>query len=137
MIWRGLWIGTVTGLLLGWYLWIIEQLTGKRVYTLLMNVDFIPKFRQIEVPFLLEWVFHLIISWGITLIIVVYLRRIGNVTEKRIWVLIGVLVGMATLSYFPLTILALTETPAVTDIIAFSYWFIGHIMYAILLKKLI
>lgn len=68
MIRWGLFIGTTSGIVLGLYMWFIEKITGDKVYTLLMNVDFIPWFGSIDWPVLMEWFFHMIISWVIGLV---------------------------------------------------------------------
>lgn len=132
---EGIIIGTVAGAALGIFLWVIEKFTREMVYTLLMNVDFIPLLGGVQLPSIMEWLFHLIISWGISMIFVFFVRGGRFATKLRKWLLVLFLATVAGLSYFPLTILAKTETPSFFDFEAIFYWTAGHILFAVLLKK--
>jgi hypothetical protein len=136
MIRWGIWIGTTSGIVLGMYMWYVELVTGKKIYTLLMNVDFIPVIGNIEWPIIMEWFFHMVISWAIgVLYAYVFMHRRLRDTNRNRWLLsIGLTAGAAT-TYVPLTILAIKATPSLTDEIAILYWLIGHVLYAITLKK--
>ncbi|WP_390217193.1 hypothetical protein [Halobacillus seohaensis] len=119
---------------MGLYMWIVELTSEKQVYTLLMNVDFIPIIGSIEWPVFIEWMFHMIISWGIGIIFCYIFMKKVTATSKRQWKVAIVLAGFAALTYFPLTLLSVQETPRIADIVAISYWLIGHMLYAIVLK---
>lgn len=135
MIRWGLFIGTTSGLVLGLYMWFVEQVTGKRIYTLLMNVDFIPILGEIDWPIFMEWLFHLIISWIIGILFAyAFTYQLKNTNRSR-WLSASILSGIAAITYVPLTILAIKETPALTDGVAIFYWLMGHVLYAITLKK--
>ncbi|MGP4077231.1 hypothetical protein [Halobacillus sp. K22] len=134
MIRWGFWIGTTSGLVLGFYMWLVELVTGEKVYTLLMNVDFIPVIGSIEWPVVIEWLFHLIISWIIGVLYVYAFRRVLKDTSRNRWSLALILSAFAATSYVPLTLLAIKETPALTDGAAIFYWLIGHVLYAVVLK---
>ncbi|SFG00399.1 hypothetical protein SAMN05216353_11816 [Halobacillus alkaliphilus] len=134
MIRWGFWIGTTSGLVLGFYMWLVELVTGEKVYTLLMNVDFIPVIGSIEWPVAIEWLFHLIISWIIGVLYVYAFRRVLKDTKGNRWSLALILSAFAATSYVPLTLLAIKETPALTDGAAILYWLIGHVLYAVVLK---
>ncbi|WP_173916969.1 hypothetical protein [Halobacillus sp. Marseille-Q1614] len=131
---KGFWIGTASGLALGFYMWIIESLTEIKIYTLLMNVDFIPVIGDIDWPVFIEWLFHMIISWGIGIFYCFLLRNRQTNTVRLQWMAAYVLSAIAASTYFPLTILAIKETPSVTNIAAISFWLAGHILYATILK---
>lgn len=136
MIKKGLWLGTATGFILGFVLWIFEYGTGKKVYTLLLNVDFIPVMGDIDWPIYMEWFFHLLIAWSIA---IVYLAWIKYQTDGRAasrWATALVLTAFAALTYFPLTDLAIKETPAFDDLTAISYWLVGHLAFGVSLVKL-
>ena len=45
---KGLWIGFWSGLILGLLLKWIQSVTGEQVYTLLLNVDFIPLIGDVQ-----------------------------------------------------------------------------------------
>ncbi|MDL4842893.1 hypothetical protein [Aquibacillus rhizosphaerae] len=131
MAFKSLFAGTVAGLILAIFLFVIEWITGNRVYTLLMNVDFVIN----DIPLILEWLLHMTISWGISLIFVVLIRMKTYPSIKIQWSIVCILSGLASLSYFPLTIIAKKETPSVLDMEAIFYWLIGHILYAIIFMK--
>ncbi|WP_226037680.1 hypothetical protein [Aquibacillus saliphilus] len=127
--------GTLSALGLGIFLWFMEELTGKKVYTLLLNVDFIPIIGNDSLPLMIEWFFHIVISWGITMIIVLLLHTQPNPTNSFYFAVVFVLTSIACLSYIPLTLVSVKETPNLFDFQAILYWIIGHILYAIILKK--
>ncbi|GGC74407.1 hypothetical protein GCM10007216_01260 [Thalassobacillus devorans] len=131
---NGLWVGTTAGLAIGIFLWIVEKATGIKVYTLLMNVDFIPWIGKIAWPFYVEWLFHLIISWGIGMIFVYLLRNSMIDSHSHQWSLALTLATLAGLTYFPLTALAIKETPAIDSISAIFFWSAGHGLYAVVMK---
>ncbi|WP_186576665.1 hypothetical protein [Aquibacillus kalidii] len=122
--------GTLSGILLGMYLGFFEWFSGKKVYTLLLNVDFIPYIGNS--PDFLLWLYHLIISWGICLLFVVLIsvRKLAGIYKFLLAITIS---GVAMLSYFPLTLLALRPTPTVYDIESIIYWVSGHFLYGCLL----
>ncbi|MBA2174512.1 hypothetical protein H0266_06275 [Halobacillus locisalis] len=135
MIRWGLWIGTLSGIVLGLYMWFVEMATGKKIYTLLMNVDFIPVIGGIDWPVYMEWLFHMIISWIIGVLYVYVLKNWISDTRRNQWRLAIFLTAGASTTYVPLTLLAIKETPALTDGVAIIYWLVGHVLYAITLKK--
>ncbi len=136
MIKKGLWLGCATGTILGIVLWIVETTTGEKVYTLLMNIDFVPTLGDVAWPEWMEWVFHLLIACAIA---IVYLAWIAFQTEGETsarWATSLLLSVMAAITYFPLTDLAVKETPAIDDVSAILYWFLSHFIYAASLVKL-
>lgn len=133
MIKRALWLGTVTAFLLASVLWLIEKLTGSKVYTLLLNVDFIPVIGSIDWPIWMEWFFHIIIAW---IIAYLYVRITKDKSNKVKWLTSIVLTSGAVMTYFPLTYLAIKETPGLFDVAAIFYWVVGHACFATALVKL-
>lgn len=125
--------GTISGTGLALFLWIIEQLFDYRVFTLLLNVDFIPVVGGINWPVVVEFLFHLFISWVIAAGYSIYLY-IKPRTNFQEWTTVLILSIGAGLSYFPLSELAIKSVPSITDFRAAMYWFIGHLLYAVLLK---
>ncbi|WP_058308155.1 hypothetical protein [Gracilibacillus massiliensis] len=120
-------IGTIAGFVLGLFLWWMEIMTGEKVYTLLLNVDFI--FQEIALPLWIEWLFHLIISWILVYIYLILLPVCKTMVSR--WLVILILSFFAASSYIPLTILAIKETPALTNEIAILIWLIGHFFYGL------
>ncbi|SDJ44263.1 hypothetical protein [Salimicrobium halophilum] len=129
----GTWIGTIAGVALGSFMYAIEKIFGLSVYTLLLNVDFIPGLRHAMGNPALEWLLHLIVSWVIGILFVYVLHHWNKQTSPFRYVLSGILSLGAASTYVPLTILAIQPTPSITDKEAVSYWLIGHGIYAYVL----
>lgn len=122
MLRLGISIGMLSGIILGLCLKWIEWLTGKQVYTLLLNVDFIPIIGPIQWPEWVEFVFHLLIAVVIGIVFVYIVGKLNNMSIRKI-VLCSFLLTLPTIPlYFPLTLLALKPTPAVDDLLAIFYW---------------
>jgi len=125
----GISIGMLSGIILGLCLKWIEWLTGKQVYTLLLNVDFIPIIGPIQWPESVEFVFHLFIAVAIGIVFVYIVGKLNNMSIRKI-VLCSFLLTLPTIPlYFPLTLLALKPTPAVDDAVAIFYWTAGHLVF--------
>ncbi len=125
----GISIGMLSGIILGLCLKWIEWLTGKQVYTLLLNVDFIPIIGPIQWPEWVEFVFHLLIAAAIGIVFVYIVGKLNNMSIRKI-VLCSFLLTLPTIPlYFPLTLLALKPTPAVDDAVAIFYWTAGHLVF--------
>lgn len=136
-----IYIGLMSGILLGLILKFIEHLTGVGVYTLLLNVDFIPIIGTIQWTEPVEFLFHVIISIIIAFIFVklIYYFQLGTSFSKLL--LLSFVLSLPTFGlYFILSELAIKEVPLWNDWIAFTYWSIGHLIYvwvlALLYKKL-
>ncbi|MER2258776.1 MAG: hypothetical protein ABS945_09245 [Priestia megaterium] len=130
MLRLGISIGMLSGIILGLCLKWIEWLTGKQVYTLLLNVDFIPIIGPIQWPEWVEFVFHLLIAAAIGIVFVYIVGKLNNMSIRKI-VLCSFLLTLPTIPlYFPLTLLALKPTPAADDAVAIFYWTAGHLIFA-------
>lgn len=120
--------GFIAGVLLTLYCKFIEQLTSFKVYTLLLNVDYIPLLNQYQFPELVEVSFHIIVS--IVLSICLYLLIIVFKVESRekmiyICLIVCITIGLAL---FPTTALS-DRTPSVTSLPSLFYWLAGHALY--------
>lgn len=128
----------VTGMLAGAglaaFLWIIESVLGEKVFVLLLNVDFIPYVNRVEWSLIMELIFHLIISWVIAALYTCYLEWKHPVNRQKWFLSLALSLG-AGFTYFPLSLLAIREVPSVDNFSAIVYWFMGHTLYAVLLKK--
>ncbi|MCA0987923.1 hypothetical protein [Guptibacillus algicola] len=130
---EGLIAGTISGIILGFLLKGIEASTGILVYTLLLNIDFIPIIGNIEWPETIEFIFHLIISLAIGVVYSIGSYRYFH-KRKVAQVVFSYLLTLPTVFlYFPLTYLAEKPTPPLTDIVAIGYWTLGHAVYAAVL----
>ncbi|MDO6657698.1 hypothetical protein [Anaerobacillus sp. 1_MG-2023] len=129
----GLLAGTISGIALGLILKVIQITTGKLVYTLLLNIDFIPIIGNINWPELIEFVFHLIISLIIGVVFSLGSSRFFS--NKKVYqaIFAYVLTLPTVFLYFPLTYFAIKPTPDLFDLVAIGYWTIGHFIYAAIL----
>ncbi|WP_019416083.1 hypothetical protein [Paenisporosarcina sp. TG20] len=136
-IFKVLYIGVFSGILLGLVLKLIESLTHVRVYTLLLNVDFIPFIGSIMWGETLEFIFHVLISIC-TAFIFVYLAHqfhIGDSNPKLF--LLSFIICLPTFPlYFLLSSLAIKEVPVWNDWSALSYWVLAHLIYVCILPIL-
>ncbi|MDW0109510.1 hypothetical protein [Sporosarcina aquimarina] len=109
----------------------IEFATGKKVYTFLLNVDYIPIIGTIAFPEWIEIVFHLVVSVAVAIgFYVMYrLRPSWKLRAIRICTAVSILIGIAL---FPTTALS-ERTPELTDGIALLYWLIGHALFGAIL----
>ena len=128
MIKKGIWIGSISGIILGLFLKLVEVVTSIKVYTLLLNVDFMPLLGRIIWPEWIEFLFHLVISVIIGIILIVVFSK-TNPSIKGRFIFSFYLTVPTIFLYFPLTIIALKEVPEPTNLIAFTWWVIGHLIY--------
>lgn len=126
-------IGIVSGGIFGLLLKVIEQLTGKRVYTLLLNVDYFPLLKDWELNEVVEFSLHIAVSIVVVWILYVGLKKIGYEYRISLYIWANVLIG--GLLYFTTTFSE--RTPELTDMVAFTYWIGGHIIFGALVGILI
>ncbi len=131
-IWIGFWSGLILGLLLKW----IQSVTGEQVYTLLLNVDFIPIIGNVQWSEVTEFIFHMSISLVIG-VVFVYISKRRNYSFGQL-VIISLLLSVPfPFLFFLLSWLAVeANVPAVTDWGAFLYWVFAHLTYSLLLPIL-
>nr|WP_239534232.1 hypothetical protein [Thalassobacillus pellis] len=120
---------------MGAFLWLSETVTGKKVYTLLLNVDFLPVIGKVEWPVFIEWLFHMVISWAIGILYAWLILYCCLDDHLHKWLLSLGFAALAAATYFPLTLHAEKETSSVHDWTALLLWLAGHVVYAALLKK--
>ena len=131
-IWIGFWSGLILGLLLKW----IQSVTGEQVYTLLLNVDFIPIIGNVQWSEVTEFIFHMSISLIIG-VVFVYISKRRNYSFGQL-VIISLLISVPfPFLFFLLSWLAVeANVPATTDWGAFLYWVFAHLTYSLLLPIL-
>lgn len=131
MILRGALTGFISGSIMGLAVKGLEAVFSKKIYTLLLNVDFIPFIGNRNLPELVEFLFHVIIAVFIGIIFAWLMEK--KASSKTSPYICSLLLTLPTVFlYFPLTILAIKDTPPVDDPISFSLWTVGHILFAIL-----
>ncbi|SFE58396.1 hypothetical protein SAMN05192532_102450 [Alteribacillus iranensis] len=128
----GLWgqvigAGVAAGTALGLFLKAVEQGTGVKVYTLLLNVDYIPVLQHYYFSEFTEFGFHLLVSIGLTAVFAGFLRK-KRPSRERIVPFIVTASTLIGVLYFPVTVLS-EQTPSVTSIQALIPWLIGHSLY--------
>jgi len=114
----------------------IQAVTGEQVYTLLLNVDFIPLIGRVDWSEPVAFAFHLAFSLLIS-VVYVYLAKRRAYTFGQLVLLSFVICIPFFLLYFPLSALAVREdVPALTDAGAIIYWMFAHLTYALALPIL-
>ncbi|MFD2670368.1 hypothetical protein [Marinicrinis sediminis] len=126
-------VGTISGLLLGSVLYIAQRLSGDSVFTLLMNVDYIPVLRQTVGILWIEWVLHLIVSVVLTGVIwTLYPRLFRSMQVAKAWIVgTAMVIGLLL---FPSTVLS-DRTPAIQDASAWFWWMLAHFIYGLVLMQ--
>ena len=132
---RAVLYGLISGLFLAVLLKIIEHITRFKVYTLLVNVDYIPYIKTFVFPELVEVGFHLIVSIALSICLYLLIIKRKISTRKKIIILCTFVCFIIGVALFPTTTFS-DRTPAITSIPSFSYWIIGHIMYGYLMGML-
>ncbi|KPB03363.1 hypothetical protein [Bacillus sp. CHD6a] len=133
MIRRGAFTGIISGILMGVFIKALEVLSGKKVYVLLLNVDFIPGFKDSNLSELTEFSLHLIVAVLIGIMFAFIIEHFHFVDKRRQYLVSIAITFPTILLYFPLTILAIKETPSTNDAVAILLWSIGHLAFAVFL----
>ena len=131
IIQNGALTGLISGVLMGFLMKLFQRLFQKDVYTLLLNIDFIPYFGTITFSETVEFIFHLLVALIIGIIFVCIAQKYKVATLRNLFLLSFVLTFPTIFLYFPLTTLAIKETPGVTDYFAFILWAIAHLFFAL------
>ncbi|MEY8753277.1 hypothetical protein AB9M93_01610 [Peribacillus frigoritolerans] len=130
-------IGLINGLLLGWIMKWVEMLSGKQVYKLLLNVDFLPLIGAVSWSEESLFFFHLLFSLAITYSYVYILHPLKVFRKWNNYALAFITIIPAILLYFPLSALSKTEVVLPSDLTAFFLWTIFHLFYGLSLPKAI
>ncbi|MBY0121463.1 hypothetical protein [Bacillus sp. S/N-304-OC-R1] len=123
--------GILSGLFLGLFLKIIQMVFGVKVYTLLLNIDYIPYLKDLTLHESIEFLLHIFVSI-ILAIILLQLSILYKWTRSQIFtrtVLSCFLIGVIL---YPTTALS-ERTPSITSISGVTAWLIGHLLYGVVL----
>lgn len=132
---KGIILSIVYGLVGGFALTFLfkwmESMTGEKVYTFLLNVDYIPILGSITFPEWIEVSFHLIVSIAVALgfYVMYQLRPQWKRLAIGICTIGSIVIGFVL---FPTTALS-DRTPEITNRIALLYWIFGHVIFGIIL----
>ncbi|MCM3398769.1 MULTISPECIES: hypothetical protein [Oceanobacillus] len=125
--------GIISGLVLGIFLKMVELFTGKAVYVLLLNVDYIPIIKEWNMHEAIEFGLHLIVSIILVLCIYFLLERWKLQNQMLPYIIVNVLIGC--ILYF--TTQLSERTPDLMDRTAFLFWAVGHLIYGVVVWLLI
>lgn len=130
-------IGIISGIVLGVVLKVIEAQTTKKVYTLLLNIDFIPILNSIQFGEMGEFLFHLLFSIILSFIYMSWTEKSNSNSAITYFLKASIVTFPTVLLYFPLSFLAIKEVPAINDVQSIMYWTFGHFIYVITLSVLV
>lgn len=120
-----LFIGTVSGIILAVILGVVQYFTSKQVYTLLVNMDYIPLLNKLPVHPVIGFAFHLVFAIVAILFLYTLLKLLDLHTNILMYV-VGNTIGGAlfySLTYFS------SLSPPLTDIVAWLYWTVAHTIF--------
>jgi hypothetical protein len=130
---RAILAGIGAGLFIGIFFRIVEFEWQIRVYTLLLNVDYVPVLSNLALTEATEFSIHMMISVGIALVFYRLVQRTPY--AKRIVItFISWSLALGILLY--LTTLLSAKTPDIFDVSAICVWLVGHALYGFLLAFL-
>ena len=127
--------GILAGFLLGFSLKLIQEISGLLVYTLLMNVDYIPVLKQFQFPEWIEFSFHLVVSVvkGVLLMVIAIKQNWSAQGVFYYTIIINVFIAIII---YPTTLLS-TRTPPLLSVPSIGMWIIAHLLYGIMLGSLL
>lgn len=127
--------GIVSGTVFGFLMKEFERLTSKNVYTLLLNVDYVPIVKQWSLPEWGEFGIHLLISTIISVLffLILRLKNWGPIPFMSVVLITCLVIG---LGLYPTTLLS-QGTPGLFDLYAFLLWELGHLIFGLILGSLL
>ncbi len=119
--------GLISGLILGFFFKWIQAVTGKKVFLLLLNVDYIPFLKDIPLSETEEFLLHLTVSIPLAVFL---LKTAPLLSPQKSVQAAGLLLGSIFIGIilYPTTVLS-ARTPALSDGQAFFWWIGGHFFY--------
>jgi hypothetical protein len=132
MKWRAFIGGIISGIIMSVFLKVIEELTHLRVYTLLLNVDYIPLLKRVTSNKPLELILHLIVAVIVSVGWFVVLQKI-NLTKQKSRISTIMMAMCIGLLLYPSTIMS-ERTPSLSSFPSLGFWLLGHLVFGILLS---
>ncbi|GGJ53470.1 hypothetical protein [Virgibacillus salexigens] len=126
-------IGAAAGLGIAAVLKLIQAFTEKQVYTLLLNVDYIPVLKDLSYDELGEVILHLLVS--ILLVPMLYIGLLQMNQSRNILAYFFCSSFIGTVLYT--TTVFSPRTPNLFDGEAFLYWVGAHMIYGVIVGGLI
>jgi hypothetical protein len=105
------------------------------VYTLLLNVDYVPILQDIKLSEIVEFGLHMVISILLAIGLNFYITRkdFGKDTIQHFVIKVSLTIGLVL---YPTTLLS-ERTPSLTSTNAFLFWMIGHWIYGLVLGSVV
>ncbi len=124
--------GLVSGIWLGLFFKMLETYWNIKLYTLLLNIDYVPVFNRFAFPEAVEFSFHLLISI-ILAVGLFYVAVKQQWTNKQMLIRIPIVCFLLGLLLYPTTALS-ERTPPLTSGVALLCWQIGHLFYGVIVS---
>ncbi|WP_233434991.1 hypothetical protein [Mesobacillus jeotgali] len=117
------------------FLKLVQSITSIKVYTLLLNVDYIPLLKNLKLSEAVEFGLHMVISIGLGIVMNFYIikKGLGKEAIHRFVIRVSLIVGLLL---FPTTLLS-ERTPPITSAYAFLIWMAGHWIYGLVLGRVL
>src|SRR5699024_729112 len=122
-------VGILTSFVLGFFLKILELITDLKVYTLLLNIDFIPILGNINFPEWIEFFFHIIISVILTYIFYYFVVK-NNWGLQNILFYVSLGIMLIGLLISPDTLIS-DRTPPIFSLFSLNVWLVAYLIYGI------
>ena len=127
--------GVISGTVLGLFFKVIESISNINVYTLLLNIDYIPGLNRMALSEFVEFLLHLMISILLSMVFYKYIQH-KNWPPNKVVHLVTVISIIIGILLFPTTALS-NRTPEITNGTALIFWLLGHFFYGLILGKLL
>ena len=124
-------VSVLAGLVLGLFLKAVQFMTDIKVYTLLLNIDYMPVLSRWELGELGEFTLHLLVGIVIGNVLQWFIQYKELRQSYQFFVIIIASLVVAV-TYYPVTILS-DQTPELGSLSAFLWWMLGHLLYGMAL----
>lgn len=121
-------IGIGAGTLLALSLILTYLFTGNMAFYLLFNVDYIPVLKDLNPKIFVEITFHYLFCIA-SVVVLYYLLEIIRL-EHRVTIYLIVYTGGSAILFY-LTSFS-SQAPYSTNLLAWSYWTVGHAIYGLI-----
>ncbi|MBP1970952.1 hypothetical protein J2Z83_003089 [Virgibacillus natechei] len=126
-------IGIFSGVVMGGFLKVVEQLMNIPVYVLLLNVDYFPIIQDWQMSEFVEFLLHILVSVALVIILYGVFDKWKMNRKMYPYILANLLIG----GLLFVTTTFSVRTPAITDLAAFLYWMIAHLIFGMFVGVLI
>lgn len=101
----------------------------------MLNVDYVPIIKNLKLSEIVEFGLHMVISIALALGVNFYITRknFGKETIHCFVIKVSLIIGLLV---YPTTILS-ERTPSITSGSAFLVWMVGHLIYGLVLGRIL